>query len=222
MPAAAGKIRVVPLGVREDFRVVRDPEALGHLRRKYGLAGPFILFVGRTEPKKNLVRLIEAYHLLRQRTTLPHQLAIAGAPSWDEARVAAAVRERGLSEGVVRLGFVPADDLPALYSLADLFVFPSLCEGFGLPPLEAMACGTPAVVSDRGALPEVAGAAAVVTDPLAPARMAHDMETVLTNRPLREKRIADGLRHARTFTWQQAAAATEEAYAEAVNRSKRP
>ena len=222
MPGAAGKIRVIPLGLREEFRPVQDPSAFERLRRTYGIAGPFILFVGRTEPKKNLVRLIEAFRLLRQRTVLRHQLVIAGAPSWDEANVVAAVRKHGLNEVVVRTGFVPAGDLPALYSLADLFVFPSLCEGFGLPPLEAMACGTPAMVSDRGALREVAGGAAVLTDPLAPDRMARDLEAVLTDPLPRDPRIAEGLRHARTFTWARTAAATEAAYADAVNGGRRP
>lgn len=221
MPAAAGKIRVIPLGIREEFRPVSDTATTDHLRRKYGLPGPFILFVGRTEPKKNLIRLIEAYKLLRQRTALRHPLVLAGTPSWDEARVAAAVRESGLTDAVIRTGFVPAEELPALYSMADLFVFPSLCEGFGLPPLEAMACGTPALVSDRGALPEIAGVAAVVTDPLAPDRMARDMERLLTDRVLRDTCIAKGLCHARTFSWAKTAAATEEVYAEAVT-GRRP
>jgi glycosyltransferase involved in cell wall biosynthesis len=222
MPAAAGKIRVIPPGIREEFRPVRDAVSADRLRRKYGLAGPFILFLGLTEPKKNLVRLIEAYRLLRQGTHLQHQLVIAGAPSWDEHRIAKAVREYGLTSAVIRTGFVPADELPTLYSMADLFVFPSLCEGFGLPPLEAMACGTPVLVSDRGALPEIAGDAAGITDPLAADRMAHDMERVLTDQPLRDKRIADGLRHARTFSWAKSAAATEEAYVEAFNGRRIP
>lgn len=221
MPAAAGKTRVVPLGIREEFRP--DPDEAVHERvgRKHGLAGPFVLFVGRTEPKKNVVRLLEAYRLLRQRTNLRHRLVIAGPASWDEGKVTEAIRRYGLTDEVVRAGFVPPEDLPALYRLADLFVFPSLCEGFGLPPIEAMACGTPAVVSDRGALPETAGSAARVTDPLSPERMARDMEELLTNRLVREQMIADGLRHARFFSWSRAAAATEAVYAAAVEAKGR-
>lgn len=214
MPAATGKIRVIPLGVREEFRPHPDAAVCDRLRRKHSLTGPFILFVGRTEPKKNIVRLIESYGLLKYRTRLPHRLVIAGTPSWDESRVSAAVRKAGLTDAVVRTGFIAADELPALYAMADLFVFPSLCEGFGLPPLEAMACGTPALVSDRGALPEVAGVAATVTDPLAPDRMAGDMEALLTDQALRSERIAAGLRHARTFSWTRTAALTEAVYAE--------
>ena len=215
-PAATDKVRVIPLGIGSEFRVIRDVEAFGRLRRKHRLPERFILFVGGLEPKKNLPRLIEAYRLLRQNPAMPHQLVIAGASSWDQANVRRSIRTQGLEDSVTLTGFVPSEDLPLLYNMADLFVFPSLYEGFGLPPLEAMACGTPVIVSDRGALPEIAGPAAMVTDPLAPGKMATAMEAVLTGDSVRADLIARGLSHAGQFSWAAAGAATEAVYAEAA------
>ena len=220
MPWAAGRLRVIPLGIENRFNVLRNESEEQRLRSEHGLSGPYILFVGGLEPKKNVVRLVEAFRLLRQRCGLPHRLVIAGAWSWDRAGVERAIREAGLGDAVLLPGFVPPDLLPALYRSAELFVFPSLYEGFGLPPLEAMACGTPVIVSDRGALPEVAGPAALVVNPSAPGDIAEAMETVLTRRDVRTDLIAKGLRHAAAFTWARTATATEAVYTEAVGRRR--
>ncbi len=214
MPWAADRIRIIPLGIEARFGVLQDEDAAQRLQATYGLTGPYILHVGGLEPKKNLPRLVEAFHLLRQRRDLPHRLVIAGAPSWDRAEVERAIRVSGLGNRVFLPGFVPAELLPALYRGAELFVFPSFYEGFGLPPLEAMACGTPVIVSDRGALPEIAGSAALVVDPLRPAEIAEAMDAVLTRREVRTDLIARGLRHAAGFSWARTAAATEAVYAE--------
>jgi glycosyltransferase involved in cell wall biosynthesis len=215
-PAAADKTRVIPLGIGAEFRVLQDEAAGERLRRKHRLPAHFILFVGGLEPKKNLPRLIESYQRLRRHSALPHQLVIAGTPSWDHAAVKRSIRQLGLEDSVILTGFVPPEELPLLYNMADLFVFPSLYEGFGLPPLEAMACGTPVVISDRGALPEIAGTAAVITDPLSPERMAAAMESILTNPALRNELRSKGLAHARNFSWAATAAATEAVYEEAT------
>ncbi len=222
MPAAAGKIRVIPLGVGSCFAPTRDAGQEDRLRADYGLGEPFILFVGGLEPKKNVEGLIAAYRLLRQRGAVTHRLVIAGALSWDHARVRRAIRESGLGDAVTLTGFIPPERLPALYRAASLFVFPSLYEGFGLPPLEAMACGTPVIVSNRGALPETAGPAALVTDPLAPERLAEAMETVLTRMDVRGDLVARGLRHAAQFSWSRTASATETVYAEVAGRECAP
>jgi glycosyltransferase involved in cell wall biosynthesis len=214
MPAVAGKVRVIPLGIGDEFRPARDEAAMLRLRGKYGLAGRFILFVGGLEPKKNLARLIESYRLLRLNPNLRHQLVIAGALSWDRDRVQRAARAQGVADSVLFTGFVPPEELPTLYAMADLFVFPSLYEGFGLPPLEAMACGTPAIVSDRGALPEIAGRAARIVDPLSPEAIAGAMEAVLTNPAIHADLRDKGLACARQFSWSGTAAATEAVYQE--------
>jgi len=218
-PAADSKVRVIPLGVRPEFRILRDVEAFRRMRLEYRLPELFILFVGGLEPKKNLTRLIKAYRLLRQNPAITHQLVIAGAPSWDQAKVIRAIREQAVEHDVIFTGFVPFDKLTLLYNMADLFVFPSLYEGFGLPPLEAMACGTPVVISDRGSLPEIAGPAAIITDALATNRLAAAMETVLTDNKVRTDLIARGLNHVRKFSWANVAAATEVVYGEAVSHA---
>jgi len=221
MPWATARIRVIPLGVDKRFSVLQDEAATRRLQTTYGLTGPYILFVGGLEPKKNLARLIGAFHLLKQRRDLPHRLVLAGAPSWDRSDVERAIRETGLGEAVLLPGFVPPDLLPALYRGAELFVFPSLYEGFGLPPLEAMACGTPVIVSDRGALPEIAGPGALAVNPLMTSDIAEAMESVLTQCDVRTELIARGLRRAAEFSWDRVAAATEAVYAE-VAGGRRP
>jgi glycosyltransferase involved in cell wall biosynthesis len=218
-PAAEDKVRVIPLGVRPEFRILRNTDAFRRIRLEYRLPERFILFVGGLEPKKNLTRLIEAYRLLRQNPAIPHQLVIVGAPSWDQANVMRAIREQGVEHDVIFTGFIPFDKLTLLYNMADLFVFPSLYEGFGLPPLEAMACGTPVVISDRGSLPEVAGQAAITTDPLATDQLASAMKMVLTDDKVRTELITRGLNHVRKFSWDAAATATEVVYEEAVGHA---
>lgn len=220
MPWAADRIRVIPLGIENRFNVLHDGGAEQRLQAAYGLSGPYILFVGGLEPKKNVVRLVDAFRLLRQRRDLTHRLVIAGTWSWDRAAVERAIRAAGLEQTVVLPGFVPSDLLPALYRGAELFAFPSLYEGFGLPPLEAMACGTPVIVSNRGALPEIAGPAALVVDPLSAADIAGAMEAALTQRDVRTDLIARGLRHAAGFTWARTAASTEAVYADVARRKR--
>lgn len=222
MPHAAGKIDVIPLGIDGRFSVMPDAAARASVREACGGERPFILFVGGLEPKKNVVRLIEAYSLLRQRCAPPHRLVIAGALSWDRLNIEHGIRAAGLQEHVILAGYVPDSWLPALYRAADCFVFPSLYEGFGLPPLEAMACGTPVIVSDRGALPETAGPAALSVDPLRPAEIADAMEAVLSQRDLRADLIARGLRHAAAFNWDRVAEATEAVYEACMVRRRAP
>ncbi|MEI8139239.1 MAG: glycosyltransferase family 1 protein [bacterium] len=218
-PAAENKVRVIPLGVRPEFRILLGEDAFSRMRLEYRLPELFILFVGGLEPKKNLTRLIKAYRLLRQNPAITHQLVIAGVPSWDQANVRRAIREQDMKQDVIFTGFIPFDKLPLLYNMAALFVFPSLYEGFGLPPLEAMACGTPVVISDRGALPEIAGPAAITTDALATDRLAAAMETVLTDDKVRTDLIARGLNHVRKFSWANVAADTEVVYEEAASHA---
>jgi len=211
-PRTADRIRVIPPGLDPSFRGRQQGAGSDPVRRTYGLAGPYILFVGRTEPKKNVETLVEAFAVLKRDGRLPHKLVLAGARGWAHDAVVRRVRRLGLEQEVVCTGFVPAALLPDLYGMADVFVFPSLYEGFGLPPLEAMACGTPVIVSDRGALPETTGSAAVRADPRDPAALARAVREVLTDAGLKSRLIAGGLRHAADFSWDKAAAATEQFY----------
>ncbi len=206
------KISVVPGGVEPRFRPVRDTVRLAEVRSRYNLPQWFILSVGTIEPRKNFARLIAAYGQLRRQTGLPHALVVAGRNGWLYQDIYDQVAKEGLNEHVRFIGFVADDDLPALYTLADLFAFPSLYEGFGLPPLEAMACGTPVVTSNRSSLPEAVGSAALQVEPEDNDALADAMARVLGNANLR-MRLADlGRAQAARFTWKSAAAKLLEAY----------
>lgn len=211
-PGADRKIRTIPLGISEQFQRCDDKGSLAAVRARYRLPGKFILFVGQHEPKKNLPRLIEAYARLRAAGKHHLPLVLAGSRGWKCDAIDRALVTHGVADHVARPGFIAASDMPALLSLAELFVFPSLYEGFGLPPLEAMACGTPVVVSDRGALPEVVGDAALTVDPERAAEIAEAMECALDNQSVRTTLIRKGRARAATFRWRDVADATEQFY----------
>ena len=202
-PAA---VEVVYAGVEPRFRCVRDNAVLAAVRQRYRLPGRFVLGLGTLQPRKNFARLIEAFARVRGRATPQAGLVIAGGPGWMYEGIYHRVGELGLHDDVFFPGYVADQDLAALYSLADLFVFPSLYEGFGLPPLEAMACGTPVVCSNTSSLPEVVGDAALTVDPLDVPALAEAMERALADSALREGLVRSGLAQAQRFTWPQAAA----------------
>ena len=160
------KVVVVSEGAQSEFRPVNDAGHIEEVRTRYGLHGDFALYVGRIEPRKNLVRLLHAFANLKKRLPSGAQLAIVGRNAFGYQDVYAKVESLGLTGDVVFTGAVPDEDLPALYSAARLFVYPSLYEGFGLPLVEAMQCGTPVVAADRTSLPEVVGDAGLLVDPL--------------------------------------------------------
>lgn len=192
------RLRVVPWGVRAADVGPRD---VARVRAAYDLPDRFVLFVGTVEPRKNLARLAAA----AERADLP--LVVAGAPGWGDAAPAGAARF---------VGFVPGADLPALYAAADVFAYPSLQEGFGLPVAEAMAAGVPVVTSARGATAEVAGGAAVLVDPLDEGSIADGLRRALAER---DTWVAVGRERAAELTWERAAAATVAAYREARARA---
>ncbi len=197
------KIRVVYEGVNPRFRPA-SAESISAVRQKYGILEKFILCVGTIEPRKNLTSLLEAYHSVRNgRRDL--KLVIVGKMGWLYEGFFRRLRELGLENEVIFPGFVPDEDLPSLYSAADLFVFPSLYEGFGLPVLEAMACGTPVVTSNSSSLPEVTGEATVLVDPNDVQALIRAMSAVLDNKELRGELHAKGLRQAAKFSWETAA-----------------
>jgi len=182
------------------------------LRRRHGLPEPMILYLGTLEPRKNLPRLLEAYALLRRRPGVRHRLVLAGGRGWYYDEIRAAVERLGLRDEVLFPGYVPEEDKPLWYSAADLFVYPSLYEGFGLPPLEAMACGTPVVVSNTSSLPEVVGEAGLCVDPLDPEALARAMLALISDRERHRAYREAGLARARAFTWRTTAARTAALY----------
>jgi glycosyltransferase involved in cell wall biosynthesis len=203
-------ISVVPLGVSKSFTPVSDG-ASRQIASAYGLGRPYVLHVGGAQPRKNVGRLLEAFQQVQDR--LPdHCLALAGAGVSGNERLRRSINELGLTDHVFMLGPVPESDLPALYSAARVFVFPSLFEGFGLPVLEAMACGTAVVCSNATSLPEVAGDAALLVDPLDSDALANAMHRVLTDESLVTTLRTRGLERAGEFTWARTARETLDVY----------
>lgn len=208
---APGKVSLARPAADTALAPVRDPAELARVRAAYGLPPRFILHLGTLEPGKNLVRLVHAFAELQLRNpSLDAALVLAGPRGWGVDELEAAVRERG---GNVHLpGFIAESDLPALYSLADVFVYPSLYEGFGLPPLEAMACGTPVIVSDVSSLPEVLGdtgtseRAGLAVPPHDVSALAGAMEQILADPGLHARLSTAGLARARQFRWIDSAA----------------
>ncbi|MHB1133150.1 MAG: glycosyltransferase [Chloroflexota bacterium] len=212
------RIAVVPLGTGPQFQPSRNPAAVEWVRRKYGIDGPFILHVGKDYPHKNLLALARAFITLKRSSLPDHRLVLAGESVWHETRTQLRYlfNSAGVSEAVIFADHVLDDDLPALYQGADVFAFPSLYEGFGLPPLEAMACGTPVVCSRATSLPEVIGDAAVVVNAADAGALAAGIELAARDGGARRGLISAGLEQARQFDWQRAAAGTERACRQAA------
>jgi glycosyltransferase involved in cell wall biosynthesis len=214
---APGRIRVTYPGVSPRFEAAPETK-VAEIRGKYGLSRPFFLYVGTWLPRKNLPRLIEAFRIFCNTTSTDYELILVG------PRVAAPrgktlelIRDVETAQNVRSLGFVPDEDMPGIYAASEALVFPSLSEGFGLPVIEAMACGTPVIVSGVSCLPEVAGDAALIINPEDPADIARAMNLVL-DPGLRQELRQKGLERARFFTWENAALETEKAYTDALHR----
>ncbi|HEX5417324.1 MAG TPA: glycosyltransferase family 1 protein [Chloroflexota bacterium] len=199
------RVAVVYGGVDERFRPVVDRNVLAATRGKYGLTTPFMLYVGTIEPRKNIARLLRAYTLFRERHKGDHRLVIAGGLGWLYQDVLREIDDLAADHKVVFLGRVPDDDLPALYSLCDLFVYPSLYEGFGLPPLEAMACGRAVLTTNTSSLPEVVGDAGVLVSPYDVEGLAAAMASLLDDPERRRELGVRGVRRAGEFSWQNSA-----------------
>jgi glycosyltransferase involved in cell wall biosynthesis len=205
------KVKVIPGAVSSDFRPITDQAQLDAVRARYSLTVPYILYVGTIEPRKNLLRLVRAFAQLKKRG-LPHKLAIVGQQGWHWSPIVAEVERLGLKRDVVFTGYVPFEDLPALYSAAEAMAFPSLYEGFGLPVVEAMACGTPVVTSNSSSLAEVADGAALLVNPRSVTQMADALYNINHDPDLRADLSERGLERAAQFTWEQSARATLDLY----------
>jgi glycosyltransferase involved in cell wall biosynthesis len=202
----ASRIAVVYGGVAPRFRPVPDGPARRATLERYGIRGRYVLYVGGINGRKNVAGLLEAFAQLTQAADgASPQLVICGKRQWATAEIEAALSRLRLGERVVFTGYVDEHDLPALYSAAELFVFPTLYEGFGLPPLEAMACGTPVVTSAVTSVPEVVGDAALLVEPTDTAAVASAMRSVLDDAALAAQLQSKGLVRARQFTWERVA-----------------
>jgi len=208
----AEKFRVIPEGVDARFKPLADSVRLNQVRDKYRLPERFVLFVGTIEPRKNLTTLFEAMAARRERGLEPWPLVIAGKQGWLYEPILQRIADLGLQDAVHLTGFFPDDDLPALYSAATLLAMPSRYEGFGLPVLEAMACGVPVVSSSTSSLPEVAGDAALLVPPDDVSGWADAITRVWNDASLRGQLRERGRAQAARFTWENAAQQTSEVY----------
>jgi glycosyltransferase involved in cell wall biosynthesis len=199
--APSEKLIVVPNGVATYFRRITDPILLGATRHKYHLKHPLVLAVGTMEPRKNHLGLIKAFYQAQRRKNGPAMLAIAGGPGWlyDETRNL--VAELHLERKIRFLGRVSDLELITLYSMADVFAFPSFFEGFGIPPLEAMACGAPVITSNTSSLPEVVGDAALQVDPHDIEALSNAILRLLDDEALREELRQKGYEQIKHYTW---------------------
>ena len=215
------KIDVIYNAYDERFGVEPREEDVVRVRERYQLHDEFVLYAGNVKPHKNLERLIEAFDLVRQRGLDRLKLVLIGDEISKYAALRRAVHQHRLHKYVRFLGYLPEETLAVMYRLAGVFVFPSLYEGFGLPPLEAMASGTPVVTSNVSSLPEVAGDAAVLVDPYDPHAIADGIYRVLTDEDLRHSLRQKGLARAKQFSWEQSVRRIREIYGEVSSLESR-
>jgi glycosyltransferase involved in cell wall biosynthesis len=214
-------VRVIHNGVSAQYYPRTDTALLAQVRHRYSLPERFAFWVGDFRPEKNLSFLVEAWAGLRKRLDDVPTLVLAGAQTGEFKVIHNEVLQRGLGDQVIFPGFIRDDDLPALYSAAAFFVFPSLYEGFGLPPLEAMACGTPCVVSNSSSLPEVTGTAALLFNPMSLESLENGIVRLLTDPHLAEDLRAQGLGQSSQFSWSRAAEDTLSVYRSVLDRGGR-
>lgn len=212
------KIVVTYHGVHPKYRRVEDPDALRRLRSDYSIPDRFILYVGKIQARKNISRLLRAFHILKREWLFPHTLVLVGRRTWSSSEIMETLKELNLAEDVLFLGEKPIEELLLFYTAAELFVFPSLSEGFGIPPLEAMACGTPVVASNATSIPEVVGDAALLVNPFDVKELAQGMRDALTQDQLRSELISRGLKRVTMFSNRQLAEKTLEVYNEVGKR----
>jgi len=220
LPAA--KIRVVYEAADERFLAPIAAEDVARVRARHAAGRRYILAVGNLQPRKNLVRLVDAFAALIASGSVAEDvvLVIAGQAHWRGSEVFERVRNRGLQERVYFPGYVADEDLPPLYRGALVFVHPALYEGFGLPPLEAMACGAPVICSNGGALPEVVGDAALLFEPQDTGSLVQALRDLLADEERRQALASAGQARAAQFSWERAARETLAVYGEAASGSK--
>jgi glycosyltransferase involved in cell wall biosynthesis len=210
-------IKVIPIGV--DTAVYHpgiSPDEISRVRGFYRIQGEYLLYLGMLEPRKNIERLLEAYYMAGKKHEHFPLLVIAGRNGWLFERIFRRVKDLGLEGKVLFTGYVADRDKPPLLAGARCFCFPSLYEGFGMPPLEAMACGTPVLSSNAASLPEVLGSAAYMADPASAESIAEGMEALVSDPALRETLRARGLERAQYFNWERLADSLHEVYQEAA------
>jgi glycosyltransferase involved in cell wall biosynthesis len=214
---AEDQVVVVPNAAAPEFRPISRESAAATVADRFGIARPFLLSVGDLQPRKNQIGLIRAFaRLVHAHPQLKQNLVLAGKETWFAGRVHEAARESGVGDRIQFVGFVSDDDLLQLYNACDVFVFPSFYEGFGLPVLEAMACGRAVTCSEVSALPEVVDGAAILFDPYSLDQIARALADLLLDAELRSRMERRGLQRAAHFSWQKTARQTLDVYEQVV------
>lgn len=208
----AKKIHVTYFGTHERFKPVQDNAELMKVRAQYGIKNPYICYVGTIEPRKNIRNLLQAFKKLKDTKNIPHKLLLVGKDGWFFEEIYKAIGTLGLEDDVIRTGFVPDKDIPYLLSGSECFVYPSFYEGFGLPVLEALACGAPTVTSRISSLPEVGGDAVKYIEPNDPSDIAEKILEFIGSPDERRLYAERGIKRARQFSWERCAKQTLKVY----------
>jgi glycosyltransferase involved in cell wall biosynthesis len=211
------RLRVIPLSADEQYKPLKNKKQIhDELKQEYNIDFPFILFVGTLEKRKNVPTLIKSFYKLKK-SKVDHKLVVVGGKGWKYTKIFDLIEELNLKNEVIFTDYVSDEYLVKLYNAADLFVYPSLYEGFGLPPLEAMACGCPVITSNTSSLPEVVGDAGIMIDPNDINSLTESMLKILTNNQLREEMSKKSLERAKMFSWKKTAKETWNVYEDVVN-----
>jgi len=205
------KVQIIYDGVGEEFDIIKNKNLINRAKERNKISSPYLLNVGNPKPHKNWIRLIKAFASLGS-IVKDHQLVLVGSPDPRYPEITRAIKQLRLEDKVIITGFVKENDMALLYNAADALIFPSLYEGFGLPVLEAMACGTPVVCSNTSSLPEVAGDAALMVDPADKESIAEGIKRILSDKKLRQSLSEKGLKRKGLFSWTKTAQQTLDVY----------
>lgn len=203
-PFTKKKTTSILLGKNELFQPKKDASILSNLK----ITQPYILYVGTLEPRKNVTTLIQAFNDFKSKTGLPHQLVLVGKKGWKSDAIINSINNSSFKNNIILTGYVPEKDLPFIYSLAELFVYPSLYEGFGFPILEAMACGVPVITSNISSLPEVGGKAVQYVTPNNSEQLSQKIIEIISSQSKRQKMVELGFQQAEKFSWEKTALET--------------
>ena len=206
------KIQVIYNGVDEVYKKILNHEIIDAAKKKYNIDGKYLLYLGTLEPRKNIETIIKAYNLFNKCNNENIKLVLAGKKGWLYDDIFKLIKEFRIEDKVIFTDYVDDDDKPALYQGAEIFLFPSLYEGFGIPVVEAMASGTPVITSNSSSLPEVAGEAAIITDPMDYKEISRSIERILNDSELRENMINEGIKQADKFNWDESAEKLKKLY----------
>ncbi len=204
----------------ELYHPIENKNKIKQVLGKYNIPEKYILFIGRLEERKNIPRLVEAFNLLKKEKKIEHKLVLVGKKGYKFEQIFDTINKLKIGDEVILPGYIPEEDLPYIFSGPELFTFPSLYEGFGIPILEAMACGIPVLSSNISSMPEVAGEAAILVNPLNPKEISKAIYQIITDRNLRNSLIEKGLAQCKKFSWQKCAQETLEVLQEVGRKNK--